>query len=353
MAERTHSVLLLHGIRTQAEYAHKIAAVLQSDPEIRAVPIRYQFFDLLRFLVPFSRFRSSPIRRVTKLIRDELSREPAHISVIAHSFGTYIFTKILEKETDIQFHRVILCGGIVPDSFEWEKYAHRISDDTEGNWKVVNDCGMRDILPVIAKSVTWGYGSSGRFGFGHPRVKDRFFKARHSDYFKGDFVKNFWLPFLSKGEIVEGELDRATNPWWVSMLTIVKLKYVAIFAALLFALCLLIPDDLVCSWKKPTNIGVYFNGNLSREKEMIPLKTELANFDWLVNNWSTDTRGRTSQASGVNQIRFFSSRNKTEANCLLADLSQIDLPTGTGNDLSVVRFESPMGEARVELWLSN
>jgi cytochrome c-type biogenesis protein CcmH/NrfG len=225
---RRHVVLLLHGIRTQAEWTQRTAAILERDPEIRARPVRYEFFDALRFLLPLNAIRERPIRRLTGLLRDELSRNPDHLSIIAHSFGTFILSRIFEREPDICFHRIVLAGSIIPDDFNWSQHGHRLDPDADGDWQAVNDCGMRDLWPVLAKSVTWGYGSSGRFGFGHVRVKDRFFDLGHSDFFKGDFVATYWAPYLSEGRIVEGVLDRPTNPWWVSVLTVLKLKYFAL-----------------------------------------------------------------------------------------------------------------------------
>ena len=160
------------------------------------------------------------------MLRDGISERPKHISVIAHSFGTYCITKALEKEHDIILHRLILCGSIVPDFFEWEKYKHRIASDLTGDWQIINDCGMKDILPVFAKSVTWGYGSSGRFGFGHQRVKDRFFNFGHSDFFNSEHVRNKWLPYLAAGHVAEGLLSRPTTSWLVSLLTVAHLRFV-------------------------------------------------------------------------------------------------------------------------------
>jgi hypothetical protein len=230
-----HVVFLLHGIRTQGEWAQRTAAILESDERIRARPIRYEFFDVIRFLTPLSLFRDRPVRRIARLLRDELSRNPASLSIIAHSFGTFVVAKLLEQETDIRFHRLVLCGSIIPDSFDWERYGHRLDSDKDGDWQVVNDCGMRDVWPVLAKSVTWGYGSSGRFGFGHPRVKDRFFDTTHSGFFSSDFVAKYWVPYLSRGEILPGSLDRPTNPWWVSVLTVFKVRYFIVVGAIVAA----------------------------------------------------------------------------------------------------------------------
>jgi hypothetical protein len=241
MTEGRHIVFLLHGIRTQGEWEQRTASVLESDPLIRARPIRYEFLDVVRFLLPISAFRQGPVRRIVRLIRDELSREPTHLSIVAHSFGTFVVAKILEQESDIRFHRLIFCGSIVQDTFDWGRYGHRLGVDRDGDWQVVNDCGMRDIWPVLAMSITWGYGSSGRFGFGHPRVKDRFFNTSHSGFFAEEAVRNYWLPYLSRGEITSGVLDRPTNPWLVSMLTVFKIRNLVILLLIVVSLGLGLP----------------------------------------------------------------------------------------------------------------
>ena len=222
---RSHVVMLIHGIRTQAEWQNRVAAILESDPSIRVVPTRFGFLDVLRFLIPFEIVRRGPVTRITKLIRDELSRKPEKLSIIAHSFGTFIVSQILEEESDIELHRVILCGSIIADNFNWARHKGQFGIRDTLDWQIINDCGMRDIWPVFAQSVTWGYGSSGRFGFGHGRVKDRFHAVGHSDFFSAEFVREYWLTFISQGQIAEGMLERPTTPLWVSLMTVVKLKY--------------------------------------------------------------------------------------------------------------------------------
>ncbi len=232
-----HVVFLLHGIRTHAEWATRAADILQSDPSISSARlIGYEYFDIVRFLTPGHLFRRKPVERVTKLIRDELSRPHTTVSVIAHSFGTYIVGRILQAEPDIRLQRLILCGSILPDSFDWTRICQtQLPVDRSGNSHVVNDCGMLDIWPVLAKSVTPGYGSSGRFGFAHNRVQDRFFPVAHSGFFAPHFIKKYWLPFLTNGDIVRGALDRASTPLWVSAFTIVKVRYLLLAFLLLAA----------------------------------------------------------------------------------------------------------------------
>lgn len=49
-------------------------------------------------------------------------------------------------------------------------------------------------------------------------------------------MRKQWLPYLSAGVVVDGVLSRATTPWWVSVLTVVKVRYlVASILAFTFA----------------------------------------------------------------------------------------------------------------------
>jgi pimeloyl-ACP methyl ester carboxylesterase len=228
-----HAVMLIHGIRTQAEWQQRVATAIEDNSKIKVIPTRYEFLDVVRFLVPLRGFRSQPVDRIAKLIRDE-SKRTARISVIAHSFGSFIVSELLRKYSDIEFHRVILCGSIVKDDFPWDMYSRRIAPNENLEWQVLNDCGMQDIWPVMAKSMTWGYGSSGRFGFGHNRVKDRFHTKGHGDFFTAKFAIEYWLPYLNNGKIKSSTIDRVPNSWWVSILTVFRIKYLILIAILCF-----------------------------------------------------------------------------------------------------------------------
>ena len=83
-SRRTHSIVLIHGIRTQAEWQHRVAAILEADPSIRVVPTRFGFLDVVRFLIPSAAVRREPVNRITKLIRDELSRKPEKLPDAVH-----------------------------------------------------------------------------------------------------------------------------------------------------------------------------------------------------------------------------------------------------------------------------
>jgi tetratricopeptide (TPR) repeat protein len=227
-------VLLIHGIRTQADWGPMVKSKLEVPGQIEVIPIKYGYFDAFRFWLPFWT-RKKPIERVYKQIRVALQvaheKDPhAKLSIIAHSFGTYIIGQILKEGFDLHIHRLILCGSVLPQDFQWEQYQGRFDRQ-----KVINECGKTDIWPVLAKALSWGYGPSGTHGFGAVLVKDRFHAGGHGQYFEPDFVEKSWEPFIRRGQF-EGskyEVEMPPTPWWISMMGILQLKWLFIAAFVL------------------------------------------------------------------------------------------------------------------------
>ena len=154
-------VLLIHGIRTQADWGPMVRSKLEVPDKIEVIPIKYGYFDAFRFWFPFWT-RNKPIERVYTEIRVALQvareRGPhAKLSIIAHSFGTYIIGQILKRGFDLHIHRLILCGSVLPQDFPWEQYQGRFDRE-----KVINECGKTDIWPVLAQSLSSGYGAWAR-----------------------------------------------------------------------------------------------------------------------------------------------------------------------------------------------
>lgn len=97
---KSHVVVLIHGIRTQAEWAEMVAQTL-SEIGATCQPVRYGFFDLFSFIFPFWT-RRRPIKRVLRELYDvQANNRDADISIVAHSFGTYVSDDHLQS-----------CGGI-------------------------------------------------------------------------------------------------------------------------------------------------------------------------------------------------------------------------------------------------
>lgn len=233
--ERTnvkHIVVLIHGIRTDAPWFGKVKSILkEEDPSIFCCYAGYEFLDIFRFLTPF--FRRNKVEKVADQIKKLKEIYPnSKVSIIAHSFGTYIFSEILKKE-EIDFYRVILCGSIVSLNFNWGEYIDKVTSEPR---IILNDCGTLDIYPLMAGFFTYGYGASGSVGITKVFVEDRFHKLGHSGFFEDKFIKKYWVPFILYGKLVYSSIDskRETTSWFKSIMTITPLWNIAIALALLY-----------------------------------------------------------------------------------------------------------------------
>jgi hypothetical protein len=222
-------VLLIHGIRTQADWGPMVRSKLEVPGQIHVIPIKYGYFDAFRFWFPFWT-RNRPVEKVYVQIRVALQKyrkthPDAKLSIIAHSFGNYVVGELLKRDFELKIHRLLLCGSVLPQDFPWHQYQGRFDDD-----KVINECGKADIWPVLAQSASWGYGASGTHGFGAVLVKDRFHAGGHGQYFEPEFVEKYWEPFVRRGEYEGSEFEKKMppTPWWISILGIMPLRWLAV-----------------------------------------------------------------------------------------------------------------------------
>lgn len=207
-------IAVVHGIRTDAVWQNQLKAaasnvVVNRDVDVKL--IRLGFFDALRFWFPIGLFRSSAVKSATKQLRI-IARDyrNSDIVIVAHSFGTYVISRFLKENEDFQVQRILFCGSVVSELYQWDALPNLPRERA-----VVNDIGTADFWPVLAKTLTFGYGASGVNGFRSPSVANRYHDVAHSGFFTEEIFNEFWLPFLIEGEIVSSEYDvkRKGVPW--------------------------------------------------------------------------------------------------------------------------------------------
>ena len=213
-------VILIHGIRTAARWQSRVANIIEKETGAEVIPLKYGYFDLLRFWCPFGACRRGPVERLRKQIEGIREKNPkARLVVFAHSFGTYALSRILMDNPYFKFHRILLCGSIVPETYDWSRVENQILADDKRD-AIINDCGTRDVWPVFAKSASWGYGASGTYGFGSFNVRDRFHPLTHSQFFEDAFVRRYWVPAVTgkPAEFSRGDKSAAASPGWFNLL---------------------------------------------------------------------------------------------------------------------------------------
>jgi pimeloyl-ACP methyl ester carboxylesterase len=227
----TEIVLLVHGIRTFASWQPMVKRVLEEIPHMEVRPIKFGYFDAFRFWCPIGT-RNASIDDVRRQIQITRAEHPgARFSVIAHSFGTFAITEILREHPDIKLHRLVLSGSIIPRTYRWDYVRPRLATD------IVNDYGTRDIWPVLATCLSWGYGDTGRHGFGRDPIIDRGHDYAHSDFFNEEFVRRFWKPWFLNGTLVPSLWPETAPPpsWGLSVLSIIPFQWILtiLFASVL------------------------------------------------------------------------------------------------------------------------
>ncbi|MFG2782342.1 hypothetical protein ACGFY7_31415 [Streptomyces prunicolor] len=219
-------VLLVHGIRTQAEWQEKLRREVLLSEGIQVIPIKYGFFDSLRFWFPFWTRKGAISTLKWKLEKAISMNHGNDIVVIAHSFGTYAVSRILKDDLNFRPTRILFCGSIIGQNFRWDRI--------ENCPPIVNDCGARDVWPALATALSWGYGASGVFGFGTPGIQDRHHNFKHSDYFSESFMKEYWHPWIKEGRVIQSGYEgmAKSSPYWMSLVTVNSFRLFILFLVL-------------------------------------------------------------------------------------------------------------------------
>jgi alpha-beta hydrolase superfamily lysophospholipase len=145
-APKKHLVILVHGIRDIARWKSEVAAPLRK-AGLAVEPTNYGRMNLIEFLLPIAYFRQKAIEDVWIQIQHAIKRHPgAKVSIIAHSFGTYIVAMLLQRQFNLQLGRVIFCGSVVRSKFPFEQI------DARYEGAIVNEVGTADPWPALAES---------------------------------------------------------------------------------------------------------------------------------------------------------------------------------------------------------
>lgn len=192
-------VMTVHGIRTHGAWQKTLGEVL-SDAQIKHRAFDYGYFSTPRFLWPPARkrkvaeFREWYENKVKECGLD-LSDPYGRPSIVAHSFGTYIVAHCMLHHREVRFDKVILCGSILSQKFEWRDLF--LKDQVH---YVANECGWGDVWAGSVGSFVPATGPSGRTGFKqfdvHYVVDKHFEHFEHSDFFYTTHMRA-WVDVLA------------------------------------------------------------------------------------------------------------------------------------------------------------
>lgn len=210
-ATSSHLVVTVHGIRTFGHWQERLERVFlaeqRTESQTEFIHYKYGYLSIIGFMMPFF-VRWLVVRRFRRaLISLCANRAWRRIDLVAHSFGTYIVAhaiRTLPAENRSRFHTLILSGSVLHSSFPWSA----IIGSRVG--RVVNDCGTRDFVLLLAQLFILRMGAAGWTGFVGATgraFRNRYSNFGHSGYFvnslgKPDdhYMKEHWLPLLISDE---------------------------------------------------------------------------------------------------------------------------------------------------------
>ncbi|WP_226603021.1 DUF6932 family protein [Bacillus cereus] len=191
-------IVTIHGLLSSGVWNREIAPIVSNDGWIFA-PYFYEENTPMSLLD--KKQKDKAIDNFRSWIFDLSKKYEKDISVIAHSFGTYILTSYLEKFADppVKFDVIILTGSIINEKFDWEKHrgknVGKVLNEIAPNDNWVSKMGIGNLVfndPL--------FGTSGKIGFSNQssileQSSNEIFD--HNNVIKKDVIEYKWLPFLN------------------------------------------------------------------------------------------------------------------------------------------------------------
>lgn len=211
-------VITVHGIRTFGQWQERLEQLLVSESsELIVENYHYGYFSVIAFVLPF--FRWFATRRFRAHLLQVANRYPDHtIAIVAHSFGTHLVAwglRGIPREKRPRVETIVFAGSVLRSSFPWGEL---LDDGRIG--RVINDCGITDVVLILSQMFVLMTGMAGRVGFTGmtgQRLTNRFFCGGHSLYFldKGnvtdEFMARHWTASLGRGLSAAPQDERTTR----------------------------------------------------------------------------------------------------------------------------------------------
>lgn len=164
-------LVALHGFNTNGNWQEDFGWLLATRFRHRAPALLHKFTFLSFGVLLRSRHDSLVVDLDGKLRaameRAQLSGITEPPDIIAHSFGSLLLVKLLDRpeSADLKFGRIVVAGSIVRPDYGWEE--HIRSGRVEA---VLNHCSRKDGVVDYAQWTIPDSGPSGRIGFNDERV---------------------------------------------------------------------------------------------------------------------------------------------------------------------------------------
>jgi pimeloyl-ACP methyl ester carboxylesterase len=208
-------VVTIHGIQTRGKWQKDITPYLARHGLV-PYHIDFGWFSVLRFFIPWTRERK--IRAIQKELRNLVDKVRARrISIIAHSFGTFVAMESLRRDNgSLLYDRVVLAGSILPCDFDWKTVMSKKWVMAVRNERATSDWVVGLALVASRWPLRWisrlKAGNSGRKEFTQelPTLLDDYVVGHHSET-HNPLKYERWARFIAYPLLPDDVLDKVTT----------------------------------------------------------------------------------------------------------------------------------------------
>lgn len=173
---------------------------------MRIGDISNNFFPLINFIS--KKQQQKEVAKFSDKLLNIAKKHPrAKISIVGHSFGTYIiYNALLNINEKLELGYLIFSGSVLNPEVDVESIYKK-----HNLVKILNECTTFDFPLLAGRFVTNTFFTAGITGISgvSDDITNRYIKGGHSSYFKQVIIDE-WCPFLltgtfkEKNETVEG-----------------------------------------------------------------------------------------------------------------------------------------------------
>ena len=189
------ALITIHGILSHGDWSAEITHIASSNGWIVA-PFVYGY-EPPQVLVAASA-RTKIVDSFRDHINDMWDRYQCEVSVIAHSFGTYVIAKYLLgfDIPPVSIDTLILTGSVLNEDLDIDQFYGRA-------FKIINEIAPNDSVVKYARPLSiWSdelFGRSGEIGFkkASQRLEQRTCEVfTHNNVIRRDVISKRWMPWL-------------------------------------------------------------------------------------------------------------------------------------------------------------
>lgn len=203
-SDSSRLVIPIHGIRSDAAWVPKFT-LHASTAGWGVAPFIYGFESGL--ILGDENRKAAVVNEFRLWLNEIRSTYKGTISIVAHSFGSYIVGRYLKDAGALaeQFGGIVLTGSILSPDYDWRSILNKEVVTMVLNTRSANDQWVKILpdggLPFLAKDALMGKAAVDGFKNSHPRLIERQSNLlNHNNMFELDVMLKIWLPFLAQAE---------------------------------------------------------------------------------------------------------------------------------------------------------